>query len=151
MLQLAASRDAVEAVNVLMDSGSLKDINATNAVGETALHTACQHGLHTLEALLADSRLDVNVENGEGNSPLHMLALRGDGVEAIKLLLAHRADPNRKNKKGNTPLHIAAALGLVDTVRTLISAGASPSTENDDGLTPADMSSQNEVLDCLKL
>jgi ankyrin repeat protein len=82
----------------------------------TSLHVACQHGLLTIvEKLLAHSDKDtigsgliavnVNVKNGEGDTPLHT-ACREQLVAVVRKLLEHPdVDVNARNSNGETCLH----------------------------------------------
>ena len=52
-----------------------------------------------------DPSLVINLQNEEGNSPLHISAMRGD-FEITKILLKHNASFNHENKEGKTPIRI---------------------------------------------
>ncbi len=56
-----------------------------------------------LVKLLIDKGADVNICNGDGDTPLHLAVLRRN-VEMVDCLLKHGARLDIKNKKGETPL-----------------------------------------------
>lgn len=60
-----------------------------------------------LQLLLSDSRIDVNVKNYAGQTPLHVAARRGDHV-AIQIMAKHsRINVNCVDQNGDTPLLLA--------------------------------------------
>lgn len=64
--------------------------------------------------------LNVNVENGHGQTPLHMAAWAGH-LEIIKLLLAHPdIDVNKQNSLGWTPLYWATVHNKPEVVKLLL-------------------------------
>lgn len=62
-------------------------------------------------------------ESPTAEPPLHM-AIAGNDVEIVKILLAHKADLSRRDTYSMTPLHAAAEHGKTEIVRLLIKAGA---------------------------
>jgi ankyrin repeat protein len=74
----------------------------------------------------------------KGESPLHWIAVLGDGL-AIQLLLEAGADLTAVDDDGNTPLHTAIKWRQVAAAKALIESGASLEIRNREGLTPADM------------
>merc|ERR1712146_141464 len=66
---------------------------------------ACEEG-HTeiVKALLAHPEIDVNVQDQDGETPLHRACWMGQS-EIVKILLAHpKIEPCIQNKHGETPL-----------------------------------------------
>ena len=60
----------LEAAKVAIDAGV--DVNAVDAKGNTALHTAASRRLDTVVKVLADSGANLNAQNGDGQTPLAM-------------------------------------------------------------------------------
>jgi ankyrin repeat protein len=60
------------AVTAALDAGN--DINATNKLGDTALHAAVTHRYETVIQLLAGHGADMNVKNNDGKTPLRLVA-----------------------------------------------------------------------------
>lgn len=66
----------------------------------------------------------IDLKNPDGNTPLHMAAIRGRS-QALLFLLNAGADKSTTNNSGDTPLHYAVKAGHVDCVKVLIALGAS--------------------------
>jgi ankyrin repeat protein len=80
------------------------DVDARNAIGETALHMATWAGQGSVVELLLDTGADPNASSNSGYTPLHM-ATRSP--EVFRLLLLRGADPSVKNWEGLTPVQKA--------------------------------------------
>jgi ankyrin repeat protein len=52
--------------------------------------------LHRIVELLLKSQADPNVQQSDGNTPLHLACFKGDEI-TVELLLRHAADPNVPN------------------------------------------------------
>ena len=66
-------------------------VNAADAAGNTALHTAASRRLDTVVQLLADSGADLHALNDRGQTPLEVAGGRGGGDNSTVELLRHRA------------------------------------------------------------
>ncbi len=82
-------RLVVEAARVAIDAGV--DVNATDAAGNTALHTAARRRLDTVVRLLAHSGADLHAANDNGQTPLALAGGRGGGDNSTVELL-HRLE-----------------------------------------------------------
>jgi len=78
--------------------------------GKTAVHVAVEEAYTHILKVLLEFNPNLELEDGEGEKPLHACAFNNQ-PEAARLLLDAGADINCKNLKGNTPLMIAGALG----------------------------------------
>ncbi len=90
----------------------------------TALHEAARSGRTDTVELLLKNGSDVNVRDGEGETPLHVAAKWGGRVEVARLLIAHKADVNATDNDGKTPLWSAAAGGHTNLILLLLENGA---------------------------
>ncbi|HEX4857668.1 MAG TPA: ankyrin repeat domain-containing protein [Usitatibacteraceae bacterium] len=72
------------------------------------------------------------------NTPLHVVALRGD-TRAVRLLLDAGADPNAADDRGHTPLHEALANQHVQVARMLVAAGSSLDAADSNGVSARQM------------
>jgi ankyrin repeat protein len=87
--------------------------------------------------------------NGDGLTPLHFFAIKGD-VQAIQSLLDSGAAVNAKvalndsaaARRGDTPLHLAAREGKLEAVALLLSRGADARVADDEGITPLHMAAR---------
>jgi hypothetical protein len=68
---------------------------------------------------------DVNRQGPDGETLLHIAAIRENESELLRLVIDARADVNVRTCKQETALHLAAS---VDTVKALIAAKVSPLT-----------------------
>lgn len=127
----AIAHDDAATVRRLLASGL--DPNNQNEQGDPALYVALtEDALASALALLQDTRLDVNLLNGSGESPLMMAAFRNH-LDLARQLVARGA---AVNKSGWTPLHYAATRGHVDMMQYLILQGANINAASPNGTTP---------------
>jgi ankyrin repeat protein len=93
----------------------------------------------TLLPLLSVKRLDLNVINSAGDTPL-LRAVRAGLHEIVAQIAADpRCDVNAPQRDGTTPLFWAVGASVGDggtMVKSLIAAGAFPGQPNSDGRTP---------------
>ena len=91
-----------------------------------------------IRALKSES--DMNVVNKEGETPLLIVARRGDGdnfFEAMKLCVEKGADVNKSDKHGKTALHYALENMMTkEAVKYLIEHGADVNKKDADGFSP---------------
>ena len=131
-LMLAADWDEVRIARMLIKHGA--PVNGTDRAGPrkpgddqigrggswTALQEACLAGAARVAALLIAERADVNTTCSDGITPVY-IAVRFPVI--LKMLLHAHAKINSANIFGITPLDHAASLGMVDSVKLLLSAG----------------------------
>lgn len=122
-----------------------------------------QDKLELVQDLVNVYNVDVNVQNDEGNTPLHIAFCEGNW-DIFKELVMHGADVKAKNNKGETPLetvcdfnidffyskdsiniqhnsgltvlHQCCDKGFVKGVKLFLSQNADPKIRNLDGNTP---------------
>ena len=82
-------RLVLEAAKVAIDAGG--DVNAANAAGNTALHTAASRRLDTVVQFLVDSGADLHARNDNGQTPLEVARGRAGGDNSTVELLRRRA------------------------------------------------------------
>jgi ankyrin repeat protein len=100
---LVTEADSLAAVTLAARLGG--DVNASNEVGETALHGAAAKGADSIVQFLADSGAAIDVENDRGDTPLRIAEGKGArfaGGQGLKvqestanLLRRLAADPSR--------------------------------------------------------
>ncbi len=122
---------SVEAVQYLLDHGA--DPTRSDEGGNTILHKAAMNGdCAMIKALLSSRKIDVNVVNENGNTPLNFTC----SAEAAKLLLSHLANPTLADEENNTPLHHAAEIEDIELMSILLAdRRVDVNAQNDDGQT----------------
>uniref|UniRef100_A0A3Q2EAL2 Uncharacterized protein n=1 Tax=Cyprinodon variegatus TaxID=28743 RepID=A0A3Q2EAL2_CYPVA len=98
------------------------------------------------ELLGAAKRVNVNIQDADGLSPLHHAALSGN-KELISLLLEAQAAVDIKDNKGMRPLHYAAWQGKTEPMKMLLKAGSSVNGQSDEGQIPLHLSAQHGHYD----
>ena len=98
--------------------------------------------------LLLDHGSNVDAENKDGSTPLH-LAVSSWNRAIFRKLLDHGANANAKDKDGWTPLHQASFEGETRTVSLLLDHGASTGVRDREGKTPLQVASTEEVFEML--
>ena len=82
----------------------------------TALHLACAHGrLNAAKYLINEKQADVNKQDRDGNTPLH-LATMNNSILVVNTLLEMKCEAMKKNLKGETALKIALKMEHYDIV-----------------------------------
>ena len=93
--------------------------------GSTALHYACQSSKDTdlLKLLLEELNCDLNLQNKEGNTPIHIACQVGN-LNAIRILMSHGyCEVNTANNDGETPAVVALNHQQPDILRLIIREG----------------------------
>ena len=126
-LHIAVSCDSIEQlenVQCLLQSDRCDPnvINVINKSGHTPFHIVCHQGdIPLLEALVADKRCDLNIQDGNGDTALHIGV---ENVEVVKHLLeSGRSRCDIYNEKGLTPFHKAIANGVMTSVEVMMKNG----------------------------
>lgn len=98
-----------------------EDLNARDESGQTTLiGAAATMGFANIVDILADAGADVNVQGGDGATPLLIASFFGR-ADTVKVLLEHGADKSITNNDGTTPLVAANAdMALVDYIAGLL-------------------------------
>ena len=133
ILIAAIRADATKVAGYLIaDSGT--DIEATNAVGESALMIAAYRKHKELVEQLVARGAEVN---RTGWTPLHYAASVG-ASDIVDLLLDNAAYIDAESPNQTTPLMMAARGGFAMLCHRLIDAGADPTPINQRDLSAAD-------------
>jgi ankyrin repeat protein len=85
------------------------------------------------EFLLANGA-DINIQNWERNSALHLAAYY-ERIKTLEFLIRQGANVNARNTFGTTPVMYAAKVGSVEALRFLRKGGASMNARDESGRT----------------
>ncbi|MFP3032786.1 MAG: ankyrin repeat domain-containing protein, partial [Wolbachia sp.] len=105
-LHNACNNGHVKVVEYLIQEGA--SLKAKNKDGEAPLHVAVQHDgtLEVIEFILSRDLSGINNVTNEGRTSLH-LAIQGNKLNTVELLLRKGASIAVKDKNGKTPLDLA--------------------------------------------
>lgn len=96
------------------------------------LHYAVQGGEVATVELLLEKGLEVDVRDGENNTPLLVAASCGN-IPMVRFLMSHGADPQSQDKFGNTPVSCAERLHPQNRVLLRLLKSTDQSTKNSRG------------------
>lgn len=119
------------------------NLNARGLNKVTALITYASRDREDVVKNLIDRGADVTLQDGDGDTALHLTVQNGN-VALTNLLLAKGAPVNVKNKVGGTPLMWAAATGNEELAKLLLEHGADPSIKDEDGVTALGWATKNK-------
>lgn len=94
-------------------------VGARNYKGMTALHMAAATASAPSARLLLQYGADVDAVDDQDWTPLHHVAVRGDAVDVVKLLLEKGADRSKINQYGLTPWELAVRMPHGQKLRAL--------------------------------
>jgi len=98
---------------------SLRINDGDSVYGNTALHHVASKGhIPCLTALLKSGRVQINIRNVNGYTPLH-LAVTFKQKEAVALLIEAGADLETRNNNNKTPLEDAIDLGAKEIAQLI--------------------------------
>ncbi|KAL3248913.1 hypothetical protein ABHI18_011846 [Aspergillus niger] len=109
-LHKAANKGHLPTVELLLQHPEV-DINVRDTRGRTPLWWAVAHQPEVASRLLDDTRMAVNIVDGQGSSYLHLALQTGNNSLVNKLLARYDIDPNLKDESGRTALSYAKENG----------------------------------------
>ncbi|KAK9890744.1 hypothetical protein WA026_012092 [Henosepilachna vigintioctopunctata] len=148
-LLLAVEAGNQSMVRELLHALPVEQLKAQSASGDAALHLAVRRKDIDMVRILVDYGTSVDIQNGQGQTPLHIAAAEGDevlvkyfyGVPAeyghaniIELLAdKFRASILERTKDGSTLMHIASLNGHADCAMMLFKKGVYVHMPNKNG------------------
>ncbi|VDI36871.1 Hypothetical predicted protein, partial [Mytilus galloprovincialis] len=125
--------DGGEVIKLLLEKGA--DWKKPNNIGQTALILACMHGKTQNVSKLLDYRVDTDVTDKNGVSPLKA-ACHGLYLEIVKLLIKAGANIDIADLNGYTPLISACETQNLQLVELLINNKADVDKSTPGGWNP---------------
>jgi len=137
-IEVAIIQGDRETFNDLIDDANVAH-RADN--GNTLLHEAAGSGRPELAKELIDRGIDVDTQNGGGQTPL-LKALELENYDVVKVLLDAGADPNILDNNRRSPLAMALKKGKAarESMKLLLECGADPTLPDRSG---------GESVDCV--
>lgn len=125
-------------------------IEATDGIGNTPLHYACEWKLNSAVALLLEKGANPNIQNSNGETPLFS-AVKANSPSTIQLLLDKGADKNKRDFLGNTALHTCIRWDAMEAAKVLIDNGIVIGAQNISGKTPLHEAAKANRLEMVEL
>ena len=135
-------------VLLLLKNGA--EVNKRDWAKNTPLYLAIRKGQFMIAEALLKHGADTNVENEQGETPVHVLSSNyyiNEGI--IFKLLKNGAEVNRRTVNNDTPLHLAISHSQFVLANILLEHGADANAENTRGETPFHVFSPNYM--CMDL
>ena len=130
----ANSQVAPEMIKLCLDAGI--NINSTDIVGSTPLHTAINFNNYQIVPMLLSNGALLTAKDATGKTPLHRAVLNNPvNIEVLQTLIQAGADLEAQDNNGKTPLFDAVESGNLETIRTLLDAGADPNIQTKNSKT----------------
>ena len=153
LLHVAVANNATKSVSLLLSKGA--DPNLKNGLGQTPLAIAVQRHRPNKETreivkLLISHGALVDVEDIDGNTLLHLIAVVGYSSEYCQVIVENGANVNALNNAGNTPLHAAVFGRNLAAVETLLSLDADTGVMNSVGRDPMFYARELKYLEILQ-
>lgn len=154
------SLDEVQAFHTLVQTGGISSVQnalqknptlatATDQYEFQAIHFLDYIDFQKILSLLIDYGADINAQNDEGHSVLHMLI----DSEFLPLVLSAGADLELRDNKGRTPLMLSLTEpDNFDMISALLQSGADPNARDDTGQTVLGFArsfSSDDIIDLL--
>ena len=139
----------LECIRVLIGDGKC-DPNIQLSDGSTALHVAVSSDYHTVyqhevvQCLLESIKIDTNLKDHSGLTPLHIAAIRKSFKTATLLFKHSTHKPNLQDNDGNTPLHLS--VGSLYAVKLFLShASIDLNIQNNTRQTPLHLAIRKDL------
>lgn len=141
----------------ILRCGKVREVAVEDLSRRTPLHLVAEGRRKDDSGWLINDGADINAEDFEGDTPLH-LAARNDDIRpgqpwrVMERLLAVGAEVNAKNNHGLTPLHIAVQCANPHMAELLLAHGADVNAKDHRGSTPlqiATISRYKEIVELL--
>ena len=159
-LKMAAHTGAFVVMKLLI--GAKADTNHQNKYGYSVLHSIAGSAKPTPKNyrtrshaacvnVLIEAKVDVNIQDGRGNTPLSSYHNNEGSLEFSKMMIHANADVNIQNKIGRTALLSACESGSVAKARLLLEAKADVNHQDKDGWASLHWACRFGNAECVRL
>lgn len=124
-LKAVRERDGKKVSDFVSTPGSVVINARDHDTGNAALHYVVQNRDIGWLSFLIGKGARVDIQNGDGMTPL-AIAAQGGWAEGVQALLSRQASVDLANNRGETPLILAVQSRDIVTVRLLLAKGANP-------------------------
>ncbi|KJZ70211.1 hypothetical protein HIM_10397 [Hirsutella minnesotensis 3608] len=166
-LHQAAYLGSLDGCQYLLERGKLS-VNHPSSQGCGPLHFAARNSQVEVARYLAKKGSDIDAQDRDGMTALHMALLSFNPEDMLRMLLAQGADPNRlaKSPSGQTwipdcydyfihpegtPLHFAIRAQNMSAVTILLAGRADPNKRSTSGVTPFELCVQMRSSQLLEI
>lgn len=129
--------DAISDDSIIEEVRKLKNLEATDRYGRTALSNAACYERTAVVEFLLNLGADVNTADKMGYTPLHFAVQKGNTAIA-EMLLKHGADISAKDAWGNNSISQAKHTAPHELFELLLKYGADPTVKNNYGNSAID-------------
>jgi len=151
-IHYACSNGNLEMTEALLNKGCRSDIMDKD--GNTPLLFAASQPASNehfqLLISLIEFGADPNVQNFNGDTPLHLASLNGNN-SMVAFLIENGANVNAKNLEGSSPLHLAVSAGHLEIVSYLATHGAFINPQDDEGDSPLHYAVREPIPELIQL
>eukprot|EP00731_Ephydatia_muelleri_P015467 Em0008g1187a len=130
----------VELLASTSNSTSTSTVNSVDSLGWAAVHHACQNGHVGALRTLIRFGAELNIQNKDGQLPLHLAAFNGHVAIIDTLVFDYECDIRQEDSKGRTCFHHACTGGCETAVKTLVEKHRfDPKEKDGHGVSPIQM------------
>jgi len=132
----AVMKGHLQCAEILIDHNSNLEQKVESS--QTLLHLVAKHGKVDTSSFLTtliNHRIDVNAEDVNANTPLHL----AKSSDTVQILIANGANVKAKNNKNETAMHVFTKKhhnNANKSIESLINAGADVNVIDEKGITP---------------
>jgi ankyrin repeat protein len=147
------SRELIDSLSrKIISAIGVDEMNDKNDDGWTFLHHTVKQRFVEETRILLQRNMNPNVEDREGDTPLHLAVTDDDeSSEILVLLLDNLANINSQNKKKETPLQWAVMIENIPAVKILLERKASMNLITSNGHTALDYAIIRENQELISL